>query len=340
MFNQHLVSAVKPGIKPGASKTRACQCIGISVRTLQRWMESPDGQILADSRPEAIHRLPANKLSETERQQIMDICNSPEFAGLSPNVIVPTLADKGIYIASEATFYRILKVNKRLTRRRRENQYKRPDALKAVSPNQVWSWDISYLPSWIKGQHFYLYMILDIFSRKIVAAEVFLNESGEHAANLLQRAVWSEKCSIQNIILHSDNGGPMRSYTMLAKMYSLGILSSYSRPRVSNDNPYSESLFRTLKYCPWWPENGFSNIDEARNWVTRFVSWCNFEHKHSGIKYVTPDERHRGIDTQILLNRKAVYLAAHQHHPERWSKEIRNWEPIQEVYLNPEKEGA
>ncbi|WP_414477541.1 IS3 family transposase [Photorhabdus khanii] len=337
---QKIISLVNDAVTQGASKTRACQCIGISVRTLQRWVESPDGQILADRRPEAIHRLPANKLSETERQQIMDICNSPEFAGLSPNVIVPALADKGIYITSEATFYRILKVNKRLTRRRRESQYKRPDALKAVSPNQVWSWDIGYLPSWIKGQHFYLYMILDIFSRKIVAAEVFLNESGEHAANLLQRAVWSEKCSTQNIILHSDNGGPMRSYTMLAKMYSLGILSSYSRPRVSNDNPYSESLFRTLKYCPWWPKNGFSNIDEARGWVTRFVNGYNFEHKHSGIRYVTPDERHRGIDTQILLNRKAVYLAACQHHPERWSKEIRNWEHIQEVYLNPEKEAA
>lgn len=145
-----------------------------------------------------------------------------------------------------------------------------PDVLRAVAPNQVWSWDISYLPSWVRGQHFYLYMIVDIYSRKIIAAEVFASESGKHAAELLQRAVWNEKCSSNNLVLHSDNGGPMRSDTLLAKMYALGVLSSYSRPRVSNDNPYSESLFRTLKYCPWWPENGFRTIDDARVWVNQF----------------------------------------------------------------------
>ena len=259
---------------------------------------------------------------------------------MPPNVIVPTLADKGIYIASESTFYRVLRGANQLTRRSRESRYTRPDALKATGPNQVWSWDISYLASRVRGQHFYLYMIVDIYSRKIIAAEVFASESGKHAAELLQRAIWREKCSSQNLVLHSDNGGPMRSYTMLAKMYALGVLSSYSRPRVSNDNPYSESLFRTLKYCPWWPVNGFQTIDDARAWVARFVSWYNVEHKHSGIKYVTPDERHRGVDTRILSARKEVYQLARQQHPERWGKEIRNWNPINEVYLNPEKEAA
>ncbi|TXE66622.1 DDE-type integrase/transposase/recombinase [Serratia nematodiphila] len=194
---------------------------------------------------------------------------------MPPNVIVPTLADKGVYIASESTFYRVLKSANQLTRRSRECQYQRPDVLKAVAPNQVWSWDISYLPSWVRGQHFYLYMIIDIYSRKIIAAEVFTSESGKHAAELLQRAVWSEKSASSNLVLHSDNGGPMRSYTLLAKMYALGVLSSYSRPRVSNDNPYSESLFRTLKYCPWWPENGFRTIDDARAWVTPGVDGVN-----------------------------------------------------------------
>ncbi|EJF7994789.1 transposase family protein [Escherichia coli] len=123
---------------------------------------------------------------------------------------------------------------------------------------------ISYVPSWVKGQHFYLYMIVDIYSRKIVAAEVFSKESGQYAAELLQRAVWNEKCSSRNLVLHSDNGEPMRSCTLLDKMYALGVLSSYFRPRVSNDNPYSESLFRTIKYCPWWPENGFRTIDEGK----------------------------------------------------------------------------
>ncbi|EFN8288123.1 transposase [Escherichia coli] len=132
----------------------------------------------------------------------------------------------------------------------------------------------------------------------------------------------------------------MRSCTLLAKMYALGVLSSYSRPRVSNDNPYSESLFRTIKYCPWWPENGFRTIDEARSWLSRFMRWYNLEHKHSGIKYVTPDERHRGIDAQILEARKKVYREARKRHPERWSKQLRDWELIQAVYLNPEKEAA
>ncbi|MBL5912423.1 IS3 family transposase [Enterobacter asburiae] len=322
----------------GARKIRACQCIGVSIRTLQRW---GNGEVInADQRPNATNRIPRNKLSEAERQQVLALCYSPEFASLPPNVIVPTLADKGIYIVSESTFYRILKSANQLTRRTREGLYRRPDALKATAPNRVWSWDIRYIPSWIKGQHFYLYMIVDIYSRKIIAAEIFTSESGENAAELLQRAVWNEKCSSLNIVLHSDNGGPMRSYTLLAKMYALGVLSSYSRPRVRNDNPYSESLFRTLKYCPWWPENGFHTIDDARAWVSRFVNWYNLEHKHSGIKYVTPDERHRGLDMKILAARKSVYMLAHQQHPELWSKQLRNWDYIAEVHLNPEKEAA
>lgn len=132
----------------------------------------------------------------------------------------------------------------------------------------------------------------------------------------------------------------MRSFTLLAKMYALGVLSSYSRPRVSNDNPYSESLFRTLKYCPWWPENSFHTIDDARAWVSRFVNWYNLEHKHSRLKYVTPDERHRGLDMKILGARKSFYRLAHQQHPERWSKQLRNWDYIAEVHLNPEEEAA
>ncbi|MBA8202473.1 IS3 family transposase [Escherichia coli] len=335
---QKIISLIHEAVINGARKSQACRCIGISIRTLQRWTNG--NVITTDRRSDTVNRSPRNKLSETERLRILDVCNSPEFASLSPNIIVPTLADRGVYIASESTFYRVLKSANQLTRRTREHQYKRPEVLKAVAPNQVWSWDISYIPSWVKGQHFYLYMIVDIYSRKIIAAEVFTKESGQYAAELLQRAVWNEKCSSRNLVLHSDNGGPMRSCTLLAKMYALGVLSSYSRPRVSNDNPYSESLFRTIKYCPWWPENGFRTIDEARVWVNRFVNWYNFEHKHSGIKYVTPAERHQGNDMKILAARKAVYQLAREQHPERWGKHLRNWDYISEVYLNPEKEAA
>ena len=287
--------------------------------------------------------MPCNKLSDKERQDIIDICNKPEFANLTPNQIVPTLADREIFLASESTFYRVLKEHNQLVNRSRskpKGHRKKPRTQKALAPNCVWTWDISYMPSLIKGQHFYLYMILDIFSRKIVGAEVYAQELGEHAANLLQRATWTEKCVDQKVVLHSDNGAPMRSYTMLAKMQDLGVISSYSRPRVSNDNPYSEALFKTVKYSPQWPSQGFHSIDEARVWVDEFVKWYNTIHKHSGIKYVTPDERHRGIDIAILNKRDEVYRKAKSEHPERWSQSHRNWDFINEVQLNPDKEVA
>ncbi|MDD1830207.1 DDE-type integrase/transposase/recombinase, partial [Photobacterium sp. ZSDE20] len=251
-------------------------------------------------------------------------------------------ADKGIYIASESTFYRVLKEHSQLKRRGSSVSISRPKpkAQKATKPNQVWSWDISYLPSITKGEHYYLYVIMDIFSRKIVGAEVFQQELGEHAADLLQRTTWKEKCVNKGVVLHSDNGAPMRSYTMLAKMNDLGVMSSYSRPRVSNDNPYSESLFKTVKCIPSWPVAGFSSIEEARKWVGDFTYWYNVEHKHSGIKYVTPQQRHTGEDHDILEQRKLVYRKAQATNPERWSGQTRDWSFIDEVFLNPENKAA
>jgi len=149
---------------------------------------------------------------------------------------------------------------------------KPPTSYTAKKANEVWSWDISYLPSQVKGLYFYLYFFEDIYSRMIVGSEVYPEERGELAADLVQRAVISEKCCGQTLVLHSDNGAPMKSSTLLAKLYDLGITPSRGRPRVSNDNPYSESLFRTLKYCPQWPAKEFVNIDEARAWVSEFVS--------------------------------------------------------------------
>lgn len=182
-------------------------------------------------------------------------------------------------------------------------------------------------------------MIVDIYSRKIIAAEVFTKESGQYAAELLQRAVWNEKCSSRNLVLHSDNGGPMRSCTLLAKMYALGVLSSYSRPRVSNDNPYSESLFRTIKYCPWWPENGFRTIDEARSWLSRFTRWYNWNTSTAVLSMLLRMNAIAELMHKYWKPEK-VYREARKRHPERWSKQLRDWELIQAVYLNPEKEAA
>jgi len=169
-----------------------------------------------------------------------------------------------------------------------------------------WPTHLSYCPSEVRGQHGYLYLIMDIYSRKIVAWEVHLAESGDEAA------------------------------TLLAKMYDLGITPSRGRSWVSNDNAFSESLFRTLKYCPQWPQGGFASLDDARSWVRDFMRWYNTEHRHSRIRFVTPAERHRGLDAGILGRRHSLYQRARSAHPERWSGHTRNWEAIEQVTLNPE----
>jgi transposase InsO family protein len=198
----------------------------------------------------------------------------------------------------------------------------------------VWSWDITWLPAPIRGMFFYLYMIMDIYSRKVVAWEVHAMESAELAAGLVQKAILSEGCLLDPPVLHADNGGPQKGFTMKAKLEALGVTPSYSRPRVSNDNPYSESLFRTFKYRPEYPVKGFDSIDTARQWVSFFVKWYNEEHRHSAIRYVTPSQRHRGEDLNILANRRRVYRQAKRQRPDRWSGKTRNWEPIDEVWLN------
>ena len=270
---------------------------------------------------------PANKLSETERQQILDISNSAPFRDLSPKQIIPKLADQGVYLASESTFYRVLKEHRMLTHRQASKPAvsRRPKEHVATGPCQVWSWDITYLKTSVNGLFFYLYMIVDVWSRKIIAAQVFLDKSMDHGVQP------------EELVLHSDNGGPMKGATMLATLHNLGIIPSFSRPSVSNDNPYSESLFRTMKYRPEYPSKPFESIDQAQSWVDGFVFWYNTQHLHSSIRYVTPDDRHFGREDHILVNRRKVYEKARRRHPNRWSRNLRNWNPVQQVWLNPEK---
>ena len=284
--------------------------------------------------------MPANKLTEAEQQAILDVCNQERFASLSPCQIVPILADDDVYLGSESSFYRILNAHNQLIHRGKEKpkgSIAKPDGFTATAPCEVWTWDISYCPSTVIGRFFYLYMIMDIFSRKVVGWEVHDCESGEHAANLLERTLWSEKCVNEEIVLHSDNGSPMKSLTMQAKMMEMGVVGSRSRPGVSNDNPYSESLFRTVKYSRRWPSEGFKKLDDARTWVRDFVQWYNTEHRHSRIKFVTPEQRHKGEDKAILANRSELYAKARAMNPNRWSKDMRNWDHIGDVKLNPER---
>ena len=231
--------------------------------------------------------------------------------------------------------YRILRADKLLAHRQRSAPARRhePTARVATGPNQIWSWDITLLPSPVRGMFFYLYLIVDIYSRKIVAWQVYGRECAELAAELATEACYLEGIAPGEVVLHSDNGSPMKGSTMLVTLQHLGVIASFSRPSVSDDNPFSEALFRTLKYRPHYPEQAFADIAAARRWVERFVRWYNHEHRHSAIRFVTPHQRHSGQEHDILARRHEVYEQARRRAPHRWSGRTRNWAPADGVSL-------
>jgi len=323
-------------VSTGARLHQIAEVIGISVRTLMRWQKSDT----CEDRRRGPDQAPANKLSEDEREQILRIANSSQYRDMSPKQIVPKLADQGIYIGSESSFYRILKEHQMINHRQRSKPatHHRPNEHVADGPCQVWSWDITYLRCPVRGMFYYLYMIVDVWSRKIMAATVFEEESMELSAQLFARTCFIHKVNSKGLVLHSDNGGPMKGSTMQATLQKLGVVPSFSRPMVSDDNPYSESLFRTMKYRPEYPSKAFEDLAHAQLWVNEFVCWYNTCHLHSSIRFITPDDRHYGREEQILANRKAVYDNARNRHPERWSQQTRNWNPVRQVYLNPAKQ--
>jgi putative transposase len=328
------ITLINEAVAAGARQDLACDMLGLSVRTVQRWRHSPQ-----DRRPETVHPSPANKLSQQEREALLAAANCADYASMTPHQIVPKLADRGIYLASESTFYRVMKAaNQGQRRGRSKAPQKHPlTTHQADGPNQVWCWDITWLPSTVKGRFFYWYMMKDIYSRKLVVNEVHENESSEHASQLLWRGCLREQIAGKPLVLHSDNGTAMKGANMLSAMYDLGVVPSFSRPRVSNDNAYAEALFRTAKYCPQWPERPFDTLEEARLWVHEFVKWYNEKHCHSALKYVTPDQRHRGEASALLQQRTQVYQMAREKNPQRWSGETRDWTLGSTVYLNPER---
>jgi len=321
---------VDEAVAQGARQEVVCEHLGVSERTLQRW------QLCAEDGRHGPNSAPANKLSEVERQRMISAANSPEFRDVSPKQIVPTLADRGHYLGSESSFYRVLKEADLMAHRgRAKAPVPRPKPeLLATGPNQVWTWDISYLRTPVRGAFFYLYMVVDIFSRRIVGWDVHEEESSELAAELMASAALAAG-SPQGLKLHSDNGGPMKGCTMLSMLQSLGISASFSRPRVSDDNPYSEALFRTVKYSAMFPEKPFETIEAARAWVSGFVGWYNTRHHHSAIRFVTPDQRHFGTEAALLEKRASLYDAARAKNPNRWSGKTRNWSPAPAVRLGP-----
>lgn len=318
--------------RSGARLGPACETLGINKRTVERWRSSG----ASDDLREGPKTPPPNKLSQQERQKIMATMNSPAYRDLSPNQIVPLIADKGHYLASESSFYRILREEDLLHHREpsRPSVHTRPTEKVATGPNQVWSWDITYLASPVRGLFYYLYMVMDVWSRKITGWEVHHIEDMTLSSAMIRRLCEENNIAPEQLNLHSDNGGPMKGATMLATLEKLGVAASFSRPRVSDDNPYSESLFRTLKYRPEYPKRPFESLEAATEWVSGFVRWYNEEHLHSEISFVTPSDRHAGHDTAILKNRERVYEEARKKNPNRWSRKTRNWTPHEKVVLN------
>ena len=329
-----ILGLVDEAVAAGARQAKACEILGLDVRTVQRWRKKDIGE---DGRA-GPKTSPGNKLSVREEREILRVVNNEAYRDLSPKQIVPALADEGRYLASESTIYRLLRREGQMTHRgpaRAPVHRHRPTAYVATGPNQVWSWDITYLKAPIRGTFYYLYLVVDVWSRKIVGAAVHEAESVEHASQLIDAACAAERIERDGLVLHADNGGPMKGATMLATLEKLGIVASFSRPQVSNDNPYSEALFRTVKYRPEFPRGGFASIEAARRWVNVFIAWYSTEHLHSAIAYVTPTQRHTGQDKKVLRRREELYAKARAARPERWTGATRNWTPPAEVELNP-----
>jgi transposase InsO family protein len=326
----------------GARLRPACEVAGIELRTLQRW-QAHEGLTAGDGRPQAVRPMPSHALSQDERAQLLTVANEPRFAAVPPARIVPMLADEGVYLASESSFTRVLRAQGQTAHRGRA---KAPKAVRpptthiATAPRQVWCWDMTYLPAIVMGRWFYLYLILDLYSRKIVGWEVHDTDDSDHAAHLVRRTALAESIATLDAkpVLHGDNGSTLKATTVLAMLNWLGVKPSYSRPRVSDDNAFAEALFRTAKYRPEFPAKGFADLEQARTWAAGFVRWYNHDHRHSGIRYVSPAQRHAGEDLPILAARHDLYMRARALNPARWSGATRNWSPIGPVTLNPERD--
>ena len=335
---------VEQARRAGARLSRACKIARVDPRTLQRWQNGA-GLKIGDGRPRAVRPVPSHALSEAERRRIVQVANEPRFAELPPARSVPILADEGTYIASESSFSRVLKAQGQVRHRGRSKtpqKIRPPSTHVATAPRQLWCWDLTFLASQVVGRWFYLYVILDVYSRKIVGFEVHERDSSDHTVELRRRTALAEGIHTlpENPVLHGDNGPTVKATTVLAMLHWLGIKPSYSRPRVSDDNAFIEAFFRTTKYRPQFPSKGFADLDAARRWVREFVSWYNQDHRHSAIRYVSPAERHAGQDHGILSRRHQLYTHARAANPRRWTRHTRNWQPITVVTLNPERDSA
>ena len=324
------VELIDEANKAGARLRKACDTLEISVSTYRRWRS---GNYL-DNRKGAIKHV-SRKLSVEEEQAIVDICCSKEYKDDNPYKIHASLLDKDNYIASVSSFYRVLRKHNLVHHRgntKPGQSHSKPPELEATGPNQVWCWDITWLPTTVKGLFYYAYTIIDIWDRSIVKWSIHDREDETLARELFHKALRDNHNP--KVWVHSDNGNPMKGLSLLALFYDLGICNSYSRPRVSNDNPFIESWFKTLKYSVSYPGN-FSTLEKAREWFALFVSGYNTTHSHSGMHFITPVQVRTGQYKSIVTKRNKVMMEAQQRNPQRWSNNVKQLPEEHVVHLNP-----
>jgi putative transposase len=278
------------------------------------------------------------KVPQHTREEIISVCNEPRFRDQTPYEIVPQLLAEGRYLASESTFYRILRQADQVHHRsqtRVRHRHGKPPERKATGSDQVYTWDITYMSRTIKGFFYYAYVVKDLYDRSIVGWAVHEEESEKHSKVMFENILKGRQVQLK--ALHADNGHPMKGISLMAFLQSLNIEVSHSRPRTSNDNPYIESLFRTLKYHVTYP-GAFETLEGAREWMGLFVHWYNTVHLHSSIGYVTPHQMRYGHAQRIFEQRNSTLQLARQVHPERWgARPAREWSIPQEVLLNPDE---
>jgi putative transposase len=292
----------------------ACRALGASLATIYRRRRPPE------PRPPRPRPTPARALSEPERERVLEVLHSERFVDVSPEETYATLLDEGTYLCSTRTMYRLLEAQHGAVRERRDQlthpAYAKPELL-AERPNELWSWDISKLKGPAKWTWFYLYVILDVFSRYVVGWTVQYRETAQLATALIEQAAEQQRIGRDVLTVHADRGGPMRSKPVAFLLADLGVTKTHSRPYTSTDNPYSEAGFKTLKYRPEFPER-FDDIDHARVHCRSFFDWYNHQHRHSGIGLMTPAALHHGHAKQVHADRARVLDAAYERHPERF----------------------
>jgi putative transposase len=289
-------------------------------------------------RPVALTRRKSPRaLSEAERHKILETLLSERFVDQAPRQIVATLLDEKVYLGSASTMYRLLRAQKMVTERRalaRHPHYKKPELL-ATGPNQLWSWDITKLKGPVKYSYYCLYVIIDVFSRFVVGFLVAERECAELAKELILQAAVEQGIEPDQLTVHADRGSAMKSKSVAQLLVDLGVDKTHSRPHVSNDNPYSESQFKTLKYCPDFPER-FGSLEDARQIMEALFVWYNQEHRHSGIAMLTPAMVHQGEGPARLCARQEVLCLAFEAHPERFVSGIAQAGVLPEaVWINP-----